>query len=311
MTREFGKGSLVTTYLSLVHDVWSFIWEDLKGGTDPDGKVWNLQKAWSFTWLVNNDGWGSADPLSFHSFCLFLKVTSNWFCRSISRSHVWWMTLAVSRNLSLGCQLEYLYVSLPCSKSSSSQLCNLVPRMNIPRGPGRSYTAFMTWLGKSHNVTSGIHSAPCLQNVGEGNTGLHLWMEQHHFHILREAWEIFVALVSENAIRQAFLLVPKGWTLRDTIYLVGCLGGAGGTETSHIKIHLCDSGPSHISSRYHQYSPHCSLCCHSFNISTHPSTLLYSEFFQKILSSSLSSSLTFIQHLLNIRHHVNFYLHNP
>ena len=34
MTWEFGKGSVVTTYLSLAHDVWSFIWEDLKGGSD-------------------------------------------------------------------------------------------------------------------------------------------------------------------------------------------------------------------------------------------------------------------------------------
>lgn len=34
MTWEFGKGLVVTTYLALVHDVWSFIWEDLKGGSD-------------------------------------------------------------------------------------------------------------------------------------------------------------------------------------------------------------------------------------------------------------------------------------
>ena len=34
MTQEFGKGSVVTAYLSLVHDVWSFVWEDFKGGSD-------------------------------------------------------------------------------------------------------------------------------------------------------------------------------------------------------------------------------------------------------------------------------------
>ena len=33
--QEFGKGSVGTTYLSLAHDVWSFVWEDFKGRDGP------------------------------------------------------------------------------------------------------------------------------------------------------------------------------------------------------------------------------------------------------------------------------------
>ena len=110
MTWKFGKGSVVTTYLSLVHDVWSFIWEDLKGGSDL--KV----QSGIYRRLDNLHGWQTMMAevqqivYSFIHLSLFERSIKMIY-RSISRSHVWRMTQAVSRNLSLGSQLEYLYVS--------------------------------------------------------------------------------------------------------------------------------------------------------------------------------------------------------
>ena len=110
MTWKFGKGSVVTTYLSLVHHVWSFIWEDLKGGSDL--KV----QSGIYRRLDNLHGWQTMMAevqqivYSFIHLSLFERSIKMIY-RSISRSHVWRMTQAVSRNLSLGSQLEYLYVS--------------------------------------------------------------------------------------------------------------------------------------------------------------------------------------------------------
>ena len=130
-------------------------------------------------------------------------------------------------------------------------------------------------------------------------------MEQ--LHILRGAWEILLHFSQKMQSTDASLLVPEDGTLRDTTYLVGCFCGGG--NHSH-KRHLCGSDPSHFLSRCHQYSPHCPLCCHSFSIPTRPFHPALLRILSKILLS-LSPPLTFIEHLLNTRHYVNFCLHNP
>ena len=67
----------------------------------------------------------------------------------------------------------------------------------------------MTWLGKLHNVTSGIHRAPRLQNVGEGTQTPPLDGATSPSHSKRSMGDL-VALVSENAICRCISAVPKG-----------------------------------------------------------------------------------------------------
>lgn len=110
--------------------------------------------------------------------------------------------------------------------------------------------------------------------------GLHLWMEQHHFHILREAWEILLHLSQKCNLLVHFCFCPKGLNSQGH-HLPGRVFGGGGTETSHIK-YICVTQALLIS---HPDITNISLLLSM--LSSFPifqpilPTLLYSEFFQK------------------------------
>ena len=87
----------------------------------------------------------------------------------------------------------------------------------------------MTWLGKSHNVTSGIHSAPCLQNVGEGTQTPPLDGTTSLSHSKRSMGDL-VALVSENAICRCISACPKGLNSQGHHLPGRVFGGRGGDE---------------------------------------------------------------------------------
>lgn len=105
-------------------------------------------------------------------------------------------------------------------------------------------------------------------------------MEQHHFHILREAWEILLHL-SQKMQSAGISACPKGLNSQGHHLPGRVFGGAGGRETSHIK-YICVTQALLISHPdITNIPPHCSYAVILSIFQPILPTLLYSEFFQK------------------------------